>query len=62
MSFVKIRYMYGIFYFNRYNFFFQITSILNVQVRIMTLLETYMVSVERVDEYCHVDQEVCTTF
>ena len=24
----------------------------------MTELETYMVSVERVDEYCNIDQEV----
>ena len=30
----------------------------NYLIRMMTELETNIVSVERVDEYCHVSQEV----
>ena len=37
---------------------FQLTIILGAMVNYTAELYTYMVSVERVEEYCHVPQEV----
>lgn len=39
--------------------FFQITSIMNWMVRTASEVETNIVSVERVEEYAEVKQEVC---
>ena len=37
---------------------FQLTTVLSVMVRGATQLETNMISVERIDEYINVDNEV----